>query len=230
MAHDNFERYKRPKSQYSVADLCAYARDILRDLGEDPTQSGRVVASWYSGLANVTLFSQSLDTANPIYQANIQDNRELGHHRVYTMTPQGTSVNMFDMNRNPIAVDNTEEMIVLMMFYLRTNPQVPEPRISAEGEQRFQAIAANVAIDTALEKNKIDLGRLMLTHGTPFGDLYAVQALDCAKEQSVEEGGIQYPYTRNSAVLKRELAARVWQRYAQTSQYNVPPAVNENDT
>lgn len=227
MAHENHELFLRPERSYGIADLCAYARDILRIIGEDPAQTGRIVAHWYSDLANVTLLSETLNRENPTYQANVQDNHEIGHHRVYTITRNEQSVNMFDMNNNPMTVDNPDEMILLMMCYLRTNPSVLEPRMSADGEKRFQAIAANLAIDDALEKGKIDLGRIVLASNMPLGVMYANQARDVAEQQGVIVGDTIYKYSVNDRIIEEELAIRIRQRQLQASQYSLPPAVQE---
>lgn len=228
MAQNNHELFLRPKDTYGVTDLCAYARDILYDLGEDPAQTGRVVAHWYSDLANITLMSSTLAADNPTYQANVQDNRAIGHHRVYTITPNEQSVKMFDMHSKPMIVSNPDEMIILMMFYLRSNPSVFEPRLDARGAQLFQAIAANVAIDAAIDGGRIDLGKLALTSGMPFGVIYANQARDAAKEQGVATDDTFYRYTSNNKILEEELSLRVRQRQTQLFR-SLPPAIQEDD-
>lgn len=220
----NHEWLKRPEDKFGVEDLCAYAHDILLTIGEDPAQTGRVTASWSSELAEIYLSSTTLDAKNPVYQISAKDERYIAHHMIYTLTADAKHVGVYDEDVNPIDAKNPEEVIVLMMHYLRSNPVVEAPQTNRIGESHFQAIAASFAIEAAIEAGEIDVTRLAFTSGSDQGTMYTVQSIESAKAMGVTIDGKHYAYTKNEASIKSQLAERAELCLRQFASQPLPPA------
>lgn len=216
--------FVRSEEKYDTRTLCAYVRDILLTQGEESGQEGRIAVSWDSDLASVHLMSETLEAERSVFQMEVHDHNTIDHRRIYMLNQQAASITIYNDLHQRMPSDTPQEIIVQLMQYLRTCPDVREPLISDQGEELFQRIAASIAIQQAIESNTIDMKILSTACDTDFGPYLCKSAAEAVATEGVEtEEGKLLPFTHSTHYIKYELSWLVRNMYQYRDDRSLPP-------
>lgn len=199
--------FVRPKEDYDTSTLCEYARDILLVRGDPAEEYGRMTTSWEDTFRTVHVTGDAIETDDSTYEIKIIDNFFDNYRFCYVLSPKLTHVAAYDDNKNPIRVDTPVELVTQLMQYLRDCPNVEQPLTDKTGQDEFNRLAANVAIESAIEAKDVNLRDLAASRGSDIGEeLYEI-AIDRVLEQGVHlgSGSEQAPYTRSRKHVDREI-------------------------
>lgn len=194
--------------KWTTEDVCVYAQDILRTLGEPSGRPGRAVASWDSDSAAIRVMGDNGSDKDEDIACSIEinDHSKSDERIIYIITRYPAEVLSIDNKSMPIDTDITPERL---LDYLGSNSFVAKPEMNRMCERRFQKFAAHMAIEAAAEKGDIRLEHLARLDVLPFTTDERVRARQHAceiiLEQCVEVGEITHHYTQSYEYVHAEL-------------------------
>ena len=195
--------------KWTTEDVCIYAQDILRTLGEISRHPGRTTTSWDSDLVAVRIMGDDGSNKDEDIACSIEisDHSRSDERIIYIVTQCPAEILAVDDESMPIDTDITPERL---LDYLSSNSFVAKPEMNRVCERRFQKFAAHMAIEIAAEKADIRLEHLAHLDVLPFTTDERLQAKHraCEKilEQCVKIDGIDHHYTQSYEYVHAELA------------------------
>lgn len=228
--------YLRDQEEYGTPEISAYAREILTRACDDTAYNNKLTTSWDTEDALVYLTCLELDKESPTYQMNVRKKSNPSEDEYICMFDAEHSVPglyyvLPDLTNEKVDCPNPHELTITVMSYLRQHPAwyIAEPRSSQWTNQAFDRIMANLAIDTAIEQNTLDMQQLALKHANGMAVPPTVVSKVLTQEMTVDN--MSFPYTRSEINVFTQLNQRVVEQiFAQSARQITPknPADSES--
>lgn len=229
-----YEEFRRSPEEYDGTTLRDYAEEIIRtECDTHAAYYGTDRATWYTDDAEIAILKRPEEQPHGVvysYQFNIHD-KVLDRRVIYTIRSSGDSVKLYN-EAGTAQADPSESHLIQLMQYLRTYDKTPEPQLNKEGRERFEQLAANIAVSAAIDAGLVDIATLATR--TPSSDAYYRYLHDSiltTAQHTICEDGVEIPYTRNVPAITRELQTRAAHYSLQSHAHpQLPPAPHKNDT
>ena len=222
--------YLRDQDAYGMAELCAYAQEILTRTCADTAYNTRLVTSWENEDEKVTLVCQNLSKKHPVYQMNVESKTTVWPEE-YIYMMQGNvqsvgiyAVNVSDGSRTKIENQNPQEVIGYIMGCIRRKPDTypEEPLNNSQTERQFRNIMANLAIDSAIDEGLFDLKQFAADYEAGSRalnepDTAAIMA------QGITIGDMPFGFTHSDEKLYELVSGRIVDTEEQMTSWQSPP-------
>ena len=222
--------YLRDQDAYGMAELCAYAQEILTRACDDTAYNTRLVTTWENEDEKVTLVCQDLSKKHPVYQMNVESKTTVWPEE-YIYMMQGNvqavgiyAVNVSDGSRAKIENQNPQEVIGYIMECIRRKPYAypEEPMNNNQTERQFRDIMANLAIDSAIDEGLFDLKQFAADYDAGSR---ALNEADTAAimVQGITIGDMPFGFTRSEDKIYELVSERLAQAPEQETSWQSSP-------
>ncbi len=210
------QQYLRSPDYYGTAELSAYAREILTRGCNEEMYSKQLTAEWETPTTSLMLYSRNLEQEYPHYQltaSQIDTADKVTYCYMFNENSDSITVYFVTKERTyqPVSYLDPSELPEILMDYMRQydkSEHVQEPFNSIRTNRLFESIMANIAIDTAIQNEVLDLSKLGPRNSDGTFAINPQAAIATVLQRSVTEGGETFYYTRSARVVTHELSLR----------------------